>query len=319
MEQKTYNIFVSYSHKDAEIASFLVSKLSDAGFTCFMSAKEILPSQQWSPKIHEALLNSDQLLILLTPRSKDSLWVAAEAGAAWGLGKEIIPALMFVDPKELIEIIHQWQSYSVETPTQIDLLINRLKAAVTISPTFQSINGHELFNDIDSWAQLLKIGNWNIDQSTGQFIGKGSFQYLLSSKDYGAKGFEIESCISFDINENTGSRMNAGFVLGWDNSSNNPKYYHLMFTGQEIILEQIGKNGGSEADFQHLTNGVPFPLKFKKQYEIKISYDNQSLQVLVDKGVVVNIPMTHKIVGRVGLRPWRSKMICDKFKVSETK
>lgn len=35
-------------------------------------------------------------MILCTPRSKNSLWVAAEAGAAWALKKELVAALLYV-------------------------------------------------------------------------------------------------------------------------------------------------------------------------------------------------------------------------------
>ena len=114
-----FDIFLSYAHEDGEIAASLVSRLEDGGIHCFLAEKNIRPGEQWEPRIRDALLRSRRLLLLITPRSKDSRWVNAEAGAAWALGKPLVPALMFVEPKDLIELVNRHQARKVETPAQV--------------------------------------------------------------------------------------------------------------------------------------------------------------------------------------------------------
>ena len=50
-----------------------------------MADRSILAAAEWEPTLREALRSSKSVLLLMTPRSKASLWVAAEAGAAWVL------------------------------------------------------------------------------------------------------------------------------------------------------------------------------------------------------------------------------------------
>ena len=130
-----YDIFLSYAHVDAEIALNLHGKLRAAGLSCFMAEQDISAATEWEPAIRNALCDADNVLLLITPRSKDSKWVIAEAGAAWALNKTVVPALMFVNPTELIVPISKFQSCRVETPSQIEQLVATLAARRPASAT----------------------------------------------------------------------------------------------------------------------------------------------------------------------------------------
>jgi hypothetical protein len=120
------DIFFSYSHRDSGIARNLVSKLEDAGLRCFIAEKDVAAGVLWESRIREAILEAKRMLLLITPRSKNSLWVAAEAGAAWALEKELCACLMFVEVHELIEPIKQHQARRIETQEEVESLINEL-------------------------------------------------------------------------------------------------------------------------------------------------------------------------------------------------
>lgn len=122
----SYDIFLSYSNKDKTIADDLYSRLKKAGLKCFMAEKDISVTNQWEPEIRNALRSSQNVLILITPRSNDSKWIMIEVGAAWALEKNLIPALMIVQPNELIEPISRFQARLIETPNQIENLVNEL-------------------------------------------------------------------------------------------------------------------------------------------------------------------------------------------------
>jgi len=317
-----YDIFLSYSHKDAEIASGIYAKLDAAGYVCFMAEKEIKPAQEWSSTIHEAISSSKLIIILITPRSKDSLWVAAEAGAAWALKKNVIPALMFIEANELIQIINRWQSYVVETPTQIDKLISELPSYNILNPDNFSINEinrnsqhRENFSNLETWKSLIKIGSWRIDPHEKMIVGKGSYNYLLSKNKYGEKEFTINTEILFKEHENTSFSVNAGIVLGWENIGNTSTYYNLLFTGDRLLLEYTDTN----AYFEHLDTGVEFLLKMNRPYKITIKFYKKILKVSINKMSLYSVHIEGGLLGNVGLRPWRTEMHCSNFEVIEGK
>lgn len=124
-----YDIFFSYAHRDGGVAKHLASSLERAGLTCFLAEKDIAAGEQWQNRIREAIHESERMVLLITPRSRNSLWVMAEAGAAWALNKPLIAALMFVEASELIEPIRSYQARLVESPDQTETLINELAGA----------------------------------------------------------------------------------------------------------------------------------------------------------------------------------------------
>lgn len=63
-----YQIFISYTQKDGDIAGSLASRLDDAGLRCFMADRSILAAAEWEPQLREAMLASDSVLLLMTPR-----------------------------------------------------------------------------------------------------------------------------------------------------------------------------------------------------------------------------------------------------------
>ena len=126
MSSSKTKIFLSYSHNDSPIAKNLSLSLERAGASCFMAEKDISAGESWEERIRNELVSADCILILITPRSKSSLWVAAEAGAAWVQDKKLVAGLMFVDPNDLIEPIKKRQSRVIETPEQIEGLVNEL-------------------------------------------------------------------------------------------------------------------------------------------------------------------------------------------------
>jgi hypothetical protein len=123
-----YDLFISYSHRDAALAKSLLAKLQHSGLRCFLAEKDIAASERWEDRIRDALRASERVLLLITPNSKNSHWVVAEAGAAWALGKQLIPAVAYVDVEELISPIASHQARSVHTPEDIDALVGELAA-----------------------------------------------------------------------------------------------------------------------------------------------------------------------------------------------
>lgn len=91
-----------------------------------MAEKDIQVAAEWQDSIRAALIGSKQILVLLTPRSINRPWVLMETGAAWALGKALIPALSHVAANELLDPIRRYQARVIETTAQRQALVNEL-------------------------------------------------------------------------------------------------------------------------------------------------------------------------------------------------
>jgi len=125
-EPPLYDVFISYSHKDEELAKELRQLLEDKGLKCFMSSMDISPGDPWAETIRDALEGSQELLLVITADSIDSKWVMCEGGAGWVLKKRMIPALLKVEPDLLPEPIKRHQARKIDTITEMKSLAKEI-------------------------------------------------------------------------------------------------------------------------------------------------------------------------------------------------
>jgi hypothetical protein len=123
----------------------------------------------------------------------------------------------------------------------------------------------EQFCNKSDWNNLEKIGNWKLDEINQEITGKGVYQFLLSNFNYGSTSTLINTILIFGnykkFTHEILDNANAGIILGWTKSDDVSKYYNLLLTGNKIVLELVGANGGDDyRDFNHLNSGVPFSL-----------------------------------------------------------
>ena len=121
-----FDVVISYATGDAGIAAELRGDLESNGLRCFMAEKDIQLATEWQDSIRDALMGSKRVLVLLTPRSINRPWVLMETGAAWALGKPLIPALSHVAPSELLDPIRRYQGRVIETTAQRQALVQEL-------------------------------------------------------------------------------------------------------------------------------------------------------------------------------------------------
>lgn len=158
MKEK-YDIFFSYSHKDGGIARQLVRDFEKAGLNCFLAEKDVAAGELWESRIRDAIMSSSRIVLLITPRSKASLWIAAEAGAGWALGKDLVAALMFVENDDLIDPIRRHQTRTIETEEQVNSLIAELCPDDLQASDKASMNGQWVDPSDDDVAFFIQTGN----------------------------------------------------------------------------------------------------------------------------------------------------------------
>jgi hypothetical protein len=89
-------VFISFVSEDksvAEAVQKLIEKELDLKGEVFMSGdrSQVLAGHDWLEKIRSALESCEALVLMLSMRSVRRPWINYEAGAAWILGRPVIP------------------------------------------------------------------------------------------------------------------------------------------------------------------------------------------------------------------------------------
>lgn len=86
-----HDVFISYSHKDVNIADAVCHRFEEAGIRCWYAPRNIKPGDEWADAIIEALEKSKVMLLIFTDDSNVSVQVHREVDAAVSSGITIIP------------------------------------------------------------------------------------------------------------------------------------------------------------------------------------------------------------------------------------
>ena len=103
MAQRRYHdVFVAYIKQDTKWVQQLTKALEQASLRVWFAEEAIRPGDVFSEQLYEALHNSENVVMVLTPQSIHSNWIAFELGAALALGKRIIPVVSSEVPPEAL-------------------------------------------------------------------------------------------------------------------------------------------------------------------------------------------------------------------------
>jgi hypothetical protein len=119
-------IFISYAAKDEPLADELRESFVKRGKKVFLASRDLSGGSIWEPTIREAIVASSEMLVIVTPNSKERSWVMIEAGAGWILAKRVTPCLAYVEPNQLPEALSKFQARSIVTKRDRDGLVKLL-------------------------------------------------------------------------------------------------------------------------------------------------------------------------------------------------
>lgn len=290
---QTKNIFISYAREDGQVAEQLYESLSRAGLNPWLDTKNIFPGQRFKKVISEAIKNSAFFLALISSNSVNKRgYVQRELKIALDVAEELPPNHIFIIPVRIENIIPA--DASLQEIQWVDLFSSYEEALHKMLSVFcngKHVNTYashmetrkDNFNSSTHWLNLKKTGPWFFDEVGNAFQGSGMNNYLLSNNEYGRRQFNIECRVCFSNYaqfENNGlDTANAGIVLGWKDTiaTNNPTYYHILFSGAKILLEEIGsRGGGAYLDFKWLDDGSAWKIKDNRLYDIIVEVDPAS-------------------------------------------
>lgn len=86
-------VFISYSHTDSAVADSISQALQELGVDYFRDVKNIELGDPISASVREGLQNASAIIVIISPASLKSQWVAYEVGFGTASNKRVMPFL----------------------------------------------------------------------------------------------------------------------------------------------------------------------------------------------------------------------------------
>lgn len=178
-----YDIFISHSDLDVEIARDLKKRLKASGFDCFLAHDDIPVSKRSNDFIYNAIQRSKIVLFLMTSKAVASDWVKIEAGAAWVLNKHMVTLLSDIQKEQMIDLLRDFQYLPYKTPEEIDLAINAISAFSDLTAFWKFFLSGKKPEEKVYVALSAKIG---LDFAEGRATQKRGHTILVSYNEFNA-------------------------------------------------------------------------------------------------------------------------------------
>ncbi len=312
------------------------------------SDRDIQTGIKWKQKIAQAIENCDIALLLISPDFLASNFINTNElppliEVAEKEGKLIVP--LIISPSLFNKRTELAQFHAINDPNipiigmdEYNQESTFLKVAETIFDRAIKIKDKDIpitedafikdnFINTKEWTNLIKMGNWLLDESNKIIIGSGLNSYLVSRKVYGRAPFEINAKILFSNFSQFGSKhnfINTGFIFGWETEQSTPTYYNLLITGHKLILERVGMKalefaGQALKPFEHIDDGTSFNLIENEYMQFRIVFNLNKITFYSNNKLIYDFQTPKFITGRVGIRAWRCQLNISEFIISEIK
>ncbi len=104
------SVFISYASSDERLARYIHDHLVKDGVSTFLACISLQPGAQWEPQIRENLRQSPWVFFLASHAACQSSFVQQEMGGAWLTGKNIVPVVWDIAPKDLPGFLSKFQA-----------------------------------------------------------------------------------------------------------------------------------------------------------------------------------------------------------------
>jgi hypothetical protein len=344
------HVFVSYSHKDQRWVDRLQTHLKPLGHDYdvnYWDDSKIRPGADWRAEIRAEVDRANVAVLVISADYLASEFIrqdelppllkAAEDEGALILPLIVSPSLFMRQPKlARFQAINDPTAPLISaTPGEQEDAFVKIAEAI-LEKAIARRKPEEPPTDVDiiyaptvgigedflkplTWSRLLQTGDWIFDEQPARIIGSGTHAYLVSREEYGAVPFTIETTLEFSnfaLPTENKLGMNAAIVFGFKRERESPSYLNVLLTGSELLLERNDWAAVKPIPkFAHITKPVPFVIESGVPYEFKVAVGEKNVQVFVRKETILTVERPTGVVGRVGLRPWRSTMDCTRFLV----
>jgi hypothetical protein len=131
------NVFISYAHEDATIASLIESELANRDVSVSRDISMLQPGQRWEDALRKEVAGTDCFVVLVSPNSaaatsyvrREVAWALAEY-ASGGLVTTILPIVLAGGGWEAFPELHRFQSWHYPTRTTHTEAFDRLAEGI---------------------------------------------------------------------------------------------------------------------------------------------------------------------------------------------
>ena len=120
LDSNKFQLFLSHSSEDKEIAHTIKDKLSLYGIDCFVAHDDIEPDAEWQNEIKTFLYKMDGLVAIISEYFNRSHWTHQEIGVA--IGKDIKIISMKIDETDPIGFIASKQAIKYNENCHLDII-----------------------------------------------------------------------------------------------------------------------------------------------------------------------------------------------------
>lgn len=194
MPEKEPFLFISYSHTDKEFAVNFSKRLTRAGIKHFRDVASIRWGESIPRRVREGLESATHLVVLISPGSAESQWVAYEMGYAHGRNVDLVPYLLH--PSMKIPGFIANLRCMVTRKDEADF-INSIKDIIanSVATTKQSSNDTDVLDNIFAgyYSQIVSediINKFhaelqidNVKLLSGDYAPRNSFIRLIDQQD----------------------------------------------------------------------------------------------------------------------------------------
>ena len=124
---------MSHGSHDTWIAQQMARCLREAGGDAFLDVYDIKTGDDWQDRLFQEIDAADELVVLLTPFSRDRSWLWVEIGAAMKVRKPIRPILYGLSIRDLVKSGNAGPLPSMQTRTlnEFDTYLAELRGRIT--------------------------------------------------------------------------------------------------------------------------------------------------------------------------------------------
>jgi hypothetical protein len=109
LDTSKLNFFVSHATEDGPAAVDVTAELERRGAGTWLATRDIQVGENYAAQIHDAIVESSHLVVLLSPASIASAHVQREVNLALDQGKALLPVVVSQDPSLMSTLPAQWK------------------------------------------------------------------------------------------------------------------------------------------------------------------------------------------------------------------
>jgi tetratricopeptide (TPR) repeat protein len=157
MTEKT-KVFISYSRKDRERVEQLYRALAvEDDLTIFRDTDDILPTEEWKPRLEKLIRQSDTILFALSPQSASSQVCAWELELADALNKRVIPVVVENVDGQVPDVVSKLNYIFLTESYDFGTALKSIQAA--ISTDIDWIREHTRLAELaERWDKAVRMG-----------------------------------------------------------------------------------------------------------------------------------------------------------------